>query len=214
MRVRVVLALALWSVLGLLGRTLLSHVPLVAGTNRVAPAAFVVAVAPGRMVCQVTAPPPPDAAVAQLTIGTYGRPVPAGRLEFLAINGAVAVTGRSAAGTPEGPISIALEHSRGAAPASRFCLVFGGRSPVVLAGVGTPPGPDTAQINGIAQAGVVSVIYDRGRPASWWSFLPSLFARFGRGKAAFFGDWTLPACMAALLALWVVTARLLARELR
>jgi hypothetical protein len=40
-----------------------------------------------------------------------------------------------------------------------------------------------------------------------------LIERFGRGKATFFGDWALPACALALVVAWILTIRLIGREL-
>ncbi len=73
--------------------------------------------------------------------------------------------------------------------------------------------PASAEINRRPAAAVVSVTYYRGGRRSWWSQLSALAQRFGRGKAAFFGAWTLPACVLVLLGLWAFTLRLLGREL-
>jgi hypothetical protein len=212
--VRVVLILAVGLVLVLAGARVLGAASGVAGTNRVAPAVFAVSLPSGGLVCQPSAPPPADAAAVVITLGSYGAPIPAARLSLVSSTGAVSATGRIPAGTPSGPTVIALARRPGAPPAGRFCLRFVGRTHVVVAGGVTAPGPDSAAVNGSPQAGVIGIVYRRRPGETWWSFLPTLFQRFGYGKASFFGAWTLPAAIAALAAVWILTARLLARELR
>jgi hypothetical protein len=212
-RVRIVLGLGLLLVAAYLGRELSSNVPAVAGSNRVAPAVFAAVVPPAGVLCQPSAPLPDDAAGALLTIGTYGRPVPVASLRFLSPAGAVAAFGRTGPGAREGQITIPLERPGGAPPASELCLSFGPATRVAVAGAGVPAGTGSAEINRHAAAAVVSVTYYRRGGRTWWSQLSVLAQRFGRGKAAFFGAWTLPACALVLLGLWALSVRLLGREL-
>jgi hypothetical protein len=74
--------------------------------------------------------------------------------------------------------------------------------------------PGTESVNGRRVAGAISLVYLRHGSESWWELLPTLTTRFGLGKASVFGDWTLPVLALLLLGVWVVTLRLLVRELR
>jgi hypothetical protein len=211
--VRVVLAVGFGLLLVLVGVKVLGRAAGVAGSNRVAPAVFAVSLPRGGLLCQGVAPLPADAAGVAITIGSYDAPFPATRVRFLADTGAVSAAGQIPAGAPAGPTSIPLERPRDAPAASRLCLRFAGHTHVVVAGGATTPGPGSAQVDGRPQPGVVGLTYYRRPGESWWSLLPTLVERFGRGKAAFFGDWTLPACGLAIVAVWILAARLLAREL-
>jgi hypothetical protein len=213
-RVVVVLVLALGLAVAFAAARIFAAASGVAGTNRVAPAVFAVSLPSGGLVCQPVAPTPADAAAAVITLGSYGGPIPAARLSLLSGTGAVSATGRIPAGTPSGPTAIALSRPAHPPPASRFCLRFAGRTHVVVAGGAAAAGPGTAAVDGTPQPGVIAITYQRRAGETWWGLLPTLFRRFGYGKAAFFGAWTLPACIAALAAIWLLTARLLARELR
>ncbi|HEX3875263.1 MAG TPA: hypothetical protein VHW26_14010, partial [Solirubrobacteraceae bacterium] len=81
-------------------------------------------------------------------------------------------------------------------------------------GMGIPVDPSDETVGGVVQHGRISVVYNRAGEESWWSILGEIDTRFGLGKATFFGDWTLPACVLLLLGTWAITVRLLLRESR
>jgi hypothetical protein len=189
--------------------------PRLAGSDRVAPAAFAVSVLGGATICQPISGLPGDAAQAALTIGTYGLPAPRLSLRFLAASGVVTASGSVAAGGPQGVVSLPISHVDASAPASSACLSVGptqGR--VAIAGYAAPAGPRTAQLNRTPQPAVLSLLYYRAGRESWWSLLPTLAHRFGLGKAPLYGDWTLPLCTLMLLGVWIGAVRLMLRELR
>jgi hypothetical protein len=212
-RVRVVLGVALAIVAGALALDNSGRAQRLAGSDHVAPDVFSATVPGGGLLCQPVAPVPDDAARAVVRIGTYGRPVPILALRFLAPTGELSAYGTLPAGAHEGDVSIPLRHVRGAPQASRFCLRVGDRSRVVLAGFRAAPNAASERVNGRPQGGFVSLIYYRAGRDSWWSLLPRLDHRFGLGKAAIFGDWTLPVCVVLLLCCWVAVVRLLLRQL-
>ena len=49
----------------------------------------------------------------------------------------------------------------------------------------------------------MSFFYLRAGSESWWHLLPAIDHRFGLGKAAVFGDWTLPVLVLMLAGVWV-----------
>jgi hypothetical protein len=212
MRVRLVLAVALVLLGAAVVLTLTRRTQLSAG-NHVVPAGFAATLPPGGELCQPNPDLAPDAVAAQVVVGTYGRPVPRFDLRFLDPGGRVLAAGTRPAGGREGPISIPIGPARDAAAATRLCLRITGPSKVVLAGVGSPPDPSDEVVDGALQPGRISVVYlPGGGPRRWWSQVGALDRRFGLGKAAFFGTWTLPLCALLLLGAWTAALRLLLRE--
>ena len=184
-----------------------------AGSDHASPLIFV-ANLPGRgSVCQPVVSLPPDAASAQLTLGTYGKPAPELTLRFLAPAGRLVAEGHLAPGAHEGVISIPLRRVASTEGASEACLLVGGRTKVAVAGEGVPVSSFSEHVNGQPLGGRISLVYFRKGSESWWQLLPVLSERFGLGKASFFGSWLLALAALGLLGVWVVTIRLLAREL-
>jgi hypothetical protein len=214
MSVRIVLVLGFAAVLIGLGIDMSRSAPRTAGSNLHRPAVFVAKVPPGGVLCQPSAPLPPDARRALMVMGTYGHPVPPGSVRFISSSGSVSAQGDLPAGATEGPISVSLTQIRGAAPAAHVCVRPTAQTAVALGGEPEPAGPQSERINGVPAPGIVSIIYERPGKESQWQLLPTLVHRFGRGKASFFGDWTLPACIVVVLGVWIGAARLLVRELR
>jgi len=213
MRVRVVLAVALLAVVGVLVLEMSGSGPRMAGSNHISPAVFAAVVPGGGLLCEPDSSPPPGAADAHLVIGTYGHPMPPLELSFRAASGAVLSSGRRRAGGPQGAVSIPLSRPHGEAVQS--CLRVAGRNQIAVAGEAVPPGSSIGgAVDGKPQAGRASLTFYRAGSESWWHLLPTLSQRFGLGKATFFGDWTLPAMALMLLAVLAAALRLLLRELR
>jgi hypothetical protein len=211
MRVGPVVAGALALVALGLAITLSQRAPRAAGSDHIVPAMFAATLERGGEVCQVNPYLPPEAARAEILIGTYGRPVPALELRFTDPAGAVVSAGRRSAGGKEGTVSIPLSGARDPGGATTVCLGVGGRSKVVVGGLGIPPDPTDEVVNGTPRAGRISIVYYRAGRESWWSLFGVIDRRFGLGKAGFFGDGTLPACILLLVGVWAVVVRLLVR---
>ncbi len=209
MRVGAVVAGALALVAVGLVVTLSHRAPRAAGTDHIVPAMFAATLPSGGEVCQINPYLPPDAARAEILIGTYGRPVPALALRFTDPAGAVVSSGQLAAGGREGTVSIPITRATDPGRATRVCLGVGGRSKVVVGGLGIPPDPTDEVVNGTPQAGRISLVYYRAGRESWWSVVGVIDRRFGLGKAGLFGDWALPACVLLLVGVWVAVVRLL-----
>jgi hypothetical protein len=212
-RARVVLGVALLLVLGALVLDMSGRAGRTAGSDHTSAALFSASVPGGGTLCQPVSPLPEDAAQARLLIGTYGHPVPQLRLSFLDARGDAVAVGHTAAGGREGYVTIPLARVRNAHASAKVCLHVGGSSMVALGGEGGAINPSSEVVNGAQQAGRIALLYLRHGDESWWQLLPVLSRRFGLGKASFFGDWTLPVAALLLLGVWVVTVRLLAREL-
>jgi hypothetical protein len=187
--------------------------PRTAGSDHVAPFVFSASLSAAGSVCQPVDSLPRDAARVQLTIGTYGRPVPALTLRFLDSSGRVSAVGSLVAGVHEGLVSIPVRDVSDPEAASEVCLDVGHTGPVVLAGEGVPVNSFSERVNGTPAAGRIALFYVRKGSESWWQLLPVLDERFGLGKASFFGSWLLVAAALALLGVWVATIGLLARQL-
>jgi hypothetical protein len=213
-RARVVLVLALAVVVGALALDMSGRAPRTAGSDHVGEPIFAATVPGGATVCQAVSPLPGDAARAQLLIGTYGHPVPALSMRFLAASGEVVATGLLPAGAHEGAVTIPLTHVRAGAASTNMCLHVGGKASTVIGGEGIPISASAEQVNGKQQPGRIGLLYFRSGEESWWQLLPTLSTRFGLGKAPFFGGWTLPFAALLLLGVWAMTMRLLWRELR
>jgi hypothetical protein len=213
MPVRAVIAGALAVVVAALAVTLSHRAPRDAGSDHIVPAMFAASLPTAGEVCQDNPYLPPGAATAQILVGTYGKTVPALDLRFLDPAGAVVSSGRLPAGAqPSGTISIPISPAANPVSAVKVCLIVAGHAKIVIAGLGIPPDPTDEYVNGVEQAGRISLVYYRAGDESWWSLLGVLDQRFGLGKADFFGDWTLPACFVLLLACWVLVVRLLIRD--
>jgi hypothetical protein len=212
-RVRVVLAVALALVAGVLVLDMSGRAPRLAGSDHLAPVGFVATLEGSRELCQAQIVLPSDAQRVQVLIGTYGLEVPELAVRFLGPGGRLRASGRLAAGATQGDVLIPLSYPHGHAAEGVLCVRVGGHSKMVLGGTAATPGPGSEQIGGTPQPGRISVVYLRPGRESWWQLLPSLSQRFGLGKASFFGDWTLAVAALALLGVWVAAVRLLAREL-
>ena len=106
---------------------------------------------------------------------------------------------------------IPFHYPHGPSTVGTLCLHIGGHRPLVFYG---QTGAGVTTVSGQAPAGSPSILYYRRGRESWWQLLGALDFRFGLGKAAIFGDWTLPAVALAVLALWFAVVRLLVRELK
>jgi hypothetical protein len=211
--IQIVLGVVLAAVAAALILDASGRAPRGAGGDHAASALFAANVPGGGIVCQPDAFLSDDAARVQILVGTFGRPVPDLRITFVhGANSAVA-SGALPSGAREGLVTIPIKRTRSAPASTTACLHVGGRSSVELAGEAGPIIPGSEVVGGRPQPGRVSLAYFREGEESWWSLLPELTHRFGLGKAAFFGDWTLPVAALALLGVWVAAARLLAREL-
>ena len=212
MRVRVALSVAVILVAGTLVLDLSGRAQRTAGSNHVGTPVFSAAVPGGGTLCQPAPPIPADAAEVQLLIGTYGRPVPALTIRYSAGSQGTIAEGELAGGR-EGLVTIPLTYvHRGTS--SIACLHVGGTTNVVLGGEGSAPGPHSEVIDGQPQPGRIGLNYLRHGRESWWQLLSLLGTRFGLGKAAFMGSWTLPVLALLFVAMWVGAIRLLVKELK
>jgi hypothetical protein len=187
--------------------------PRTAGSDHVAPFIFSASLSTAGSICQPVDSLPHDAASAELTVGTYGKPVPALTLRFLDPSGRVSAEGRLAAGAHEGIVSIPLHDVSDSEAATDACVEVGRTGPVVLGGEGVPVSAFSERVDGKPTPGRITLVYFRKGSESWWQLLPALDERFGLGKASFFGSWLLVVAALALLGVWVATIRLLARQL-
>jgi hypothetical protein len=133
-------------------------------------------------------------------------------VEFTDSAGKPVATGVLARGAVEGPaVSLPLRYPHGPSALGSLCLHVGGHRTLVVDG---EIGAGTTTVNGVAASGSPAILYYRRGRESWWQLLGTLDFRFGLGKSAIFGDWTLPAIVLAALALWFGVLRFLVRELR
>lgn len=212
MRLRVALAAALLCVIGALALDMSGSAPRLSGTNHVNPLAFVVTVPPGGRLCQPAVALPPDTGSVKLLIASYGRPLPTISALLTGEDGERLASGELARGRKQGYVTIPLEPVRQRVRAGTLCIRFGGTSKLAFGGVGEPENAASVRVNGHIAEAKVSLYYLRPGSESWWELLPTLAQRFGFGKAAFFGSWTLPLVAFLLLATWVATIRLLVKE--
>lgn len=212
MRVRVVLAVALALVGAGVVLVLSQRAPRMAGTSFVPVRTFAVTVPPHAQACQPATYVPADSAAVRVLTGSFGQPLPRLSVTLADAGGRPLARGAHAGGGPQGEVTIPLDavvaEERYGATA---CVRNHGGAPVALGGDVAGPG-SAARVGGEVTQGAVGFRYLRPGRESWWSLLGAISERFGRGKSAFFGTWTLPLCALALAALWVAALRLLARE--
>lgn len=214
MGVRIGLLVALLAVSCAFVLDMSGRAPRIAGTDHISPVAFVATVPSHGTLCQPEMVLPADAHTMEVLIGTYGQPVPALNVWFEDERGQTISSGRLLAGAKEGPVAIPLAHPQRVADSGTLCLRAGSVvRPIVLGGEAFTPGVSSVHVDGRPRPGRIEVIYMRAGRESWWQLLGVLDQRFGLGKAALFGDWTLPVLALGLLVLWIGVVRLLVREL-
>lgn len=211
MRPRVALAAALLCIVGVFVIEMSGSARRLSGTNHIDPLDFVVTVPANGRVCQPIAFLPADTGAVKFLIGTYGRPLPDISSEFVA-GGEVLAAGALPAGGKQGYVAVPLRYSRQSGTQGTICLRFGGDRQIALGGEPLAASPSSATVNGTPSPAGLALYYLRKHPESWWQMLPTLAQRFGFGKAALFGNWTLPAAAMLLLATWVGAIRLLYKE--
>ena len=215
MRVRIALGLAFIATLVGLLIDMSGSAPRLAGGDRIhwpAPDPAVAVAPAGTRMCVEGTILPDDAA--SMLIAIHGAEhLPRITATFTDSGGAVLARGVLPAGAVEsGAVAIDL-HRPAHAPSAigSLCLRGGGHATLVYDGV---TGVGTTTVNGVDQTGSPAIIYYRRGSETWWSLLGALDLRFGLGKAAIFGDWTLPVVALAAFALFAGVFRLLVRELR
>lgn len=213
MRVRVVLGVTCALVVGALILDMSGSAPRIADTDHLNPVGFFSSMLGGQELCQPQMLLPNDAQRVQVLIGTYGFPVPALAVRFVDSAGRVLSSGRIAAGSPQGKVTVPIAYPHGATANGSLCIRAGGRRKLVIAGDIVTPGPAADDVQGAIEGGRMAVVYLRPGKESWWQLLPTLSRRMGFGKALFFGTWTLPVAALLLLGLWIAVGRLLLREL-
>jgi hypothetical protein len=213
--VRAVLVLGVVLVAGLLVLEMSGSGPRTAGSDRIRPDTFSAILPAGGTLCQAIGPLPEVAARASVLIGTYNRPMPAIALSFLNQAHQVVAAGQLAPGAPasQGYVMVPLRRTHAAGPVGTACLHLGGSAHYAIGGESGPITATSALIKGKLQPGSISIFYYRKGNESWWQLLPTLDQRFAFGKAAFFGDWTLPVMALLVLLVWIGGVRLLWREL-
>jgi hypothetical protein len=215
MRVRIALGLALLATLIGFLIDMSGSAPRLAGGDRIhfpAPDPAVALAPGGSKMCVEGTILPGDAASMVIAIHGAVR-LPRITATFTVGTGAVLAHGVLPAGAVEsGAVTIPLQRPAHAASAlGILCLRGGGHATLIYDGV---TGVGTTTVNGVDQTGSPAIIYYRRGSETWWELLGALDLRFGLGKAALFGDWTLPVIALAALALFAGAVRLLLRELR
>jgi hypothetical protein len=218
MRVRIALGLAvLATAIGLL-IDMSASAPRLAGDDHVSwPARDpgVAVASGGDVLCMHSTVLPDDAARIVMPIHDsldQTKRLPRIAVDFIDSAGTQVATGVLARGAVEGPaVSLPLRHPHGPSALGSLCLHIGGHRTLVFDGEN---GAGVTTVNGIAQPGSPAILYYRRGRESWWQLLATLDFRFGLGKSAIFGDWTLPVMALVALALWFGVLRFLVRELR
>lgn len=208
-RVRVVVAATVAIVaLGLVA-VLSESKPRLAQTNNVPPQRVVAELGPGQQVCQGLETVP--SGVARLVLRTPPRlegefPVAAqvrgGRDVSLADSVGEARAGRLVVDVGSPPRSTID---------AEICLTNEGRERLSLSGFPIR-GEQAARVDGAPGRGRLAMDYLRPGRESWWELAGTVAHRFGIGKAAFFGDWTLWAALALMAGAWVAALRLVLRH--
>lgn len=199
-------------VAGLLALELSGSAGRIVGTDHANYLGFYSTVQGGEELCQTGVDLPAEAAAVRMEIGTYGAPLPDLALSFLDSAGKVVARGSLPAGGAQGIVSIPLSYPHGPTVAGRLCVRPSGSGMLALAGETWPAGSvGDSEVEGTSQGGRIGLFYV-SRPQSWWALLPRLSERLGFGKAGF-GSWTLILAAIAMIAVWVLVGRLLAREL-
>lgn len=175
-------------------------------------AEFVAQVPAGKRLCQAEELVPGDTHALQLTIGTYQRPGPPVVIDVTRGGRLLAGGGRAAGWTQGDHVRLPLVRSVPTTAGPEVCLTNSGPATLALGGSASVPPP--ARVDGIPQRGRVRIEYVRSGRESWWSLMPTIFHRFGLGKAPGLGSWTFVLAWGLVLAAAAIAGRLLWRGTR
>jgi hypothetical protein len=195
MTVRRVVAVGFVLLLAAVAFTLFQSAPRVADSNGVRELEGIKVGPRAGVYCQDAETIPGDSAELRVLIGTFGRPLPAVRVNASA-DGRTITTGELPAGGPEGRAEIPIEPVEERAGDARVCLRLRATRPVVLYG----------------EQGRVRFEWMRPGSESWFAMLPTVAHRFGLGRASFAGSLLLLLAALVLLAAWALAVRVLLRE--
>ena len=208
-----VLGVALLLALGALVLDMSGRAPRIAGSDHASPVVLRRDRCPvvGRSASRVD-PLPEDAARVQILIGTLRSPGSANcACAFSTRRARASPRALAAAGAHEGDVTIPLADRPGRAPADG--RVPARRRILARSRLGGEGGADQPRLGASSTASrrpggsacsICAAAMNRGGSCCRRSH-----ARFGLGKASFFGDWTLPVAALLLLGVWVAIVRLL-----
>jgi hypothetical protein len=97
---------------------------------------------------------------------------------------------------------------------AQVCVDNRGETALTLRGYVVKPRRLGFTLRGEQQDRELRLTYLRGERESWWSIAGVVAHRFGLGKGELFGGWLAFAWLVGVLAMGVVTVRLLIREWR
>ncbi|HEX8052469.1 MAG TPA: hypothetical protein VF517_05710 [Thermoleophilaceae bacterium] len=166
--------------------------PRQAGNNGIKPVAFDVVAADRRPACQTGELVPKDAASLEMTIGTFGAPGAPLEATFTK-DGRTVTSGRLARGWHEGVVRVPLRPVARTTGGVTVCIRSASRGRIALAG----------------HEGRFRLAYFRAGRESWFDLAGTVTHRFGLGKAAWEGSWTIVLAAFLLLtglglALWTM----------
>jgi hypothetical protein len=197
MAVRAVLAAGFVLLLAGLIVTLSHAAPRQAGSNYVPEVEEVAKRRADWRHCQEGETVPKDATRLRLLVGTYGRPAPELRVTARRPGGAMVTQGKRPSGGPEGHIDVPVRPVGETRGGLRVCAFVSGTGRTVLYGAG----------------GRLRLDWFREGSESWFELVPTIAQRFGLARANPISSLLLPVTALLLLAGWVVTVRLVLREL-
>jgi len=182
-------------------------------SNRVGKDRFVAEIPPDSRACQVGETVPAGTGRIRLTLADRDLPTPPVDFVFLGEDGATVAQAELRAGWEQGVVTVPLARDvRRAAGGVTWCVANRGRVTVLVAG---QPGGDptfNASVGMALTDGRMRVDYLTRDKASWWSQVGVVADRFGLGKGRHFsGSWPLWVALVAVLASWVLLARVVVR---
>jgi hypothetical protein len=169
-----------------------------AGSNRIEAAAFDVVVPDGQEYCQRHQLVPKDANRVKVTLGSYDASPPPVAMSVRRADGSVVLHTVAPSGYRQGVVALPLGGTT--------------REPLRDASVCFSPRGTKIALAGFANE--VRLDFVRPGNESWFDVAPAMVHRFGLGKPAWQGPWTAFLAILLLLAVWVLTARLILREAR
>jgi hypothetical protein len=191
---------------------LLQSAPRRAGTNLTADTGYVLALQPGRQLCQPGELVPGDTAALRLNVSSGSHPGPRLQLGLGNAEGPVA-TGAVAAGWRSGELRIPISRVRQSKQAVTVCLIDRGSTAVAFGG-SVPDSGFYVVLGGKALSGRMRIDYMRPGSESWLSLLGTLVHRFSLGKADLVRHWAAGAVLVLMLLAIALAARTIVREER
>jgi hypothetical protein len=183
-----------------------------AGTNNVFDRFPVAMLQRGDELCEQFETVPGDAAAVRFSVAPDSA-ASRGPLSVRVLDGEQVIShGKRPGGWKGESVEVPIQAVPRTITGSQVCVTNGGEAALTLRGYSVEPDRLGFTLRGEQTDQQIRLTYLRGEPESWWSVAGVVAHRFGLGRGELFGGWIVFAWLAGMLAMAVVTVKLMLRE--